>query len=207
MGIPMNQNGLPQHLRIRRRAEFVACYERGRRLHTEHFLVFVLSGNSPGLAARTGMAVSRKVGNAVVRNRVKRLLREFYRLHRSDLPKEADIVTVAKKHAGEAAAARGSARAGPSGIGWAAMSHLLRNLCILPIRVYQLCISPVLPPACRFYPTCSAYAAEAIMTHGIFRGGWLALKRLARCHPWGGSGYDPVPPPRRPRDVPPLSQE
>ena len=73
------------------------------------------------------------------------------------------------------------------------MSHLLRNLCILPIRVYQLCISPVLPPACRYYPTCSAYAAEAIMTHGIFRGGWLALKRIARCHPWGGSGYDPVP--------------
>ena len=87
------------------------------------------------------------------------------------------------------------------------MSHLLRNLCILPIRFYQLCISPVLPPACRYYPTCSAYAAEAIMTHGIFRGGWLALKRLARCHPCGGSGYDPVPPPRRPRDVPPLSQE
>ena len=103
MGIPMHQNGLPQHLRIRRRAEFVACYERGRRLHTEQFLVFVLSGNCPGLAARTGMAVSRKVGNAVVRNRVKRLLREFYRLHRSDLPTEADIVTVAKKHAGEAA--------------------------------------------------------------------------------------------------------
>ena len=68
---------------------------------------------------------------------------------------------------------------------------------MLPIRFYQLVISPVLPPACRFYPTWSAYALEAIMTHGVLRGGWLALRRLARCHPWGGSGYDPVPPARR----------
>ena len=74
---------------------------------------------------------------------------------------------------------------------------MLRRLFVLPIRVYQLFISPVLPPACRFYPTCSAYALEAIMTHGVLRGGWLALRRLARCHPWGGSGYDPVPPARR----------
>ena len=89
------------------------------------------------------------------------------------------------------------------------MSRMLRTLCGFPIRVYQRCISPVLPPACRYYPTCSAYAVEAVMTHGVLRGGWLALKRLARCHPWGGSGYDPVPPPsgRRRRDVPPLSQE
>ena len=94
---------LPRQLRIRRRVEFTACYERGRRYHTEHFLVFVLPRACPGLCARTGMAVSRKVGKAVVRNRVKRLLREFYRLHRKELPGEADIVTVAKKHSGEAA--------------------------------------------------------------------------------------------------------
>ena len=74
---------------------------------------------------------------------------------------------------------------------------MLRRLFVLPIRFYQLFISPVLPPACHFYPTCSAYALEAIMTHGVLRGGWLALRRLARCHPWGGSGYDPVPPARR----------
>ena len=74
---------------------------------------------------------------------------------------------------------------------------MLRRLFVLPIRFYQLFISPVLPPARRFYPTCSAYALEAIMTHGVLRGGWLALRRLARCHPWGGSGYDPVPPARR----------
>ena len=98
----MRRNGLPRQLRIRRRADFVACYERGNRHHTEHFLVFVLPGACPGLRARTGTAVSRKVGNAVVRNRIKRLLREFCRLHREELPVEADIVVVAKKHAGEA---------------------------------------------------------------------------------------------------------
>jgi hypothetical protein len=61
------------------------------------------------------------------------------------------------------------------------------------VRGYQLLISPMLPPACRFLPTCSEYAAEAIERHGALRGIILASRRLARCHPWGGSGYDPVP--------------
>lgn len=69
-----------------------------------------------------------------------------------------------------------------------------RAICILPIRAYQRFISPLLPPACRYYPTCSEYAAEAILRHGIIKGTCLAIKRLSRCHPWGGSGYDPVPP-------------
>jgi putative membrane protein insertion efficiency factor len=63
------------------------------------------------------------------------------------------------------------------------------------LRAYQLLVSPLLPPACRFLPSCSDYAIEAIERHGALRGGALALWRLARCHPWGGSGYDPVPGP------------
>jgi len=63
------------------------------------------------------------------------------------------------------------------------------------MRGYQLLVSPLLPPACRFLPTCSEYASEAVERHGACRGGILALRRLARCHPWGGSGYDPVPEP------------
>jgi putative membrane protein insertion efficiency factor len=63
------------------------------------------------------------------------------------------------------------------------------------IRFYKLFVSPLLPPACRYLPTCSDYAAEAIEKHGALRGTWLAARRLARCHPWGGSGYDPVPEP------------
>jgi len=61
------------------------------------------------------------------------------------------------------------------------------------IRFYQLVISPVLGPKCRYTPTCSQYAITAIKKYGIFKGGWLALKRFSRCHPWGGHGYDPVP--------------
>lgn len=61
------------------------------------------------------------------------------------------------------------------------------------IRGYQLVVSPVLPPSCRFLPSCSDYALEALHRHGARRGLGLALWRLARCHPWGGSGYDPVP--------------
>jgi len=61
------------------------------------------------------------------------------------------------------------------------------------IRVYQSTIGPALPPACRYQPTCSHYAYSALERHGVLRGSWLAAKRLARCQPWGGSGYDPVP--------------
>lgn len=61
------------------------------------------------------------------------------------------------------------------------------------IRAYQLVISPVLPPACRFTPSCSRYALEAVTRHGALRGSWLALRRLARCHPFHPGGFDPVP--------------
>ena len=61
------------------------------------------------------------------------------------------------------------------------------------VRAYQLCVSPVLLPSCRFLPSCSDYAIEAIGRHGALRGLGLAFRRLLRCHPWGGSGYDPVP--------------
>lgn len=65
---------------------------------------------------------------------------------------------------------------------------------VLLIRFYQVCISPLKPaPTCRFTPTCSQYALEAFRKYGPFKGFWLSLKRVLRCHPWGGSGYDPVP--------------
>lgn len=70
---------------------------------------------------------------------------------------------------------------------------LVSRLLILPIRFYQGAISPMLPASCRFTPSCSQYAVEALRKHGPIRGSLLTAKRLSRCHPWGGSGYDPVP--------------
>jgi hypothetical protein len=64
---------------------------------------------------------------------------------------------------------------------------------ILLIRFYQAAISPYTPATCRFSPTCSSYSIEALKVHGLLKGSWLAVKRIGKCHPWGGSGYDPVP--------------
>ncbi len=69
----------------------------------------------------------------------------------------------------------------------------LKLFFLLIIWIYQGFISPLTPPSCRYTPTCSAYSAEAIIKHGPIKGGWLALKRILSCNPWGGSGYDPVP--------------
>ncbi len=70
---------------------------------------------------------------------------------------------------------------------------MFRTLLMAIIRLYQIIISPFLPPACRYYPSCSQYALEALKVHGITRGTLLTIKRLFRCQPWGGSGFDPVP--------------
>jgi uncharacterized protein len=70
----------------------------------------------------------------------------------------------------------------------------MRALVALLIRTYQWTVSPLLGPCCRFYPSCSHYALEAVVRFGVLKGGWLALKRLGRCHPWHPGGFDPVPP-------------
>ena len=71
--------------------------------------------------------------------------------------------------------------------------NLLSKLLIGMIRLYQVTLSPYIGRACRYTPTCSNYALEALQKHGLLRGSWLAVKRILRCAPWGGSGYDPVP--------------
>nr|WP_310524587.1 membrane protein insertion efficiency factor YidD [Polymorphobacter sp.] len=70
---------------------------------------------------------------------------------------------------------------------------MISRVLVLPIRLYQVTLSRILPPSCRFAPSCSAYAITALQRHGPLKGGWLAVRRIGRCHPWGPSGYDPVP--------------
>lgn len=73
------------------------------------------------------------------------------------------------------------------------MKSLFAKPLIWLVRGYQLLVSPMLPPSCRFHPTCSCYAIEALQRHGVLRGSWLALRRISRCHPWHPGGHDPVP--------------
>ncbi len=73
------------------------------------------------------------------------------------------------------------------------MINALKWLIIGMVKLYQAMLSPLLPMACRYHPSCSEYAIQAIQQHGAFKGFYLAIKRISRCQPWGGKGYDPVP--------------
>jgi putative membrane protein insertion efficiency factor len=76
---------------------------------------------------------------------------------------------------------------------WDIFKSIVGAFFLMLIKIYQYLISPILPNACRYTPTCSAYGIQAIKKHGPFKGGWLTIRRISRCHPWGGHGHDPVP--------------
>ena len=117
--------------------------------------------------------------------------------HTADLQQPGSDVILGNLQAGGGTAGQTCKELQQGKRGGAAMKDRLRELAILPftalIRFYQICISPLKPSCCRFTPTCSQYALEAFRKYGPFKGFWLSLKRILRCHPWGGSGYDPVP--------------
>lgn len=76
------------------------------------------------------------------------------------------------------------------------LKKIITEILLLPVYFYRVAISPILPPSCRYTPTCSRYTIEALKKHGPIRGSWLSIKRIVSCNPWGGSGYDPVPEPK-----------
>ena len=162
-------------VRLKRRREFLAVAGARCRWATP---AFVLQAGPRGAPEEVGIGftASRRIGNAVARNRARRRLRAAAR---------ALLPGAAKPGYDPAAPAR--AAAGRRRGGWTA-----RPVAWL-IRLYRLAISPVLGPSCRHLPTCSEYALDALEQHGLLRGSWLSIRRLSRCHPWGSSGYDPVP--------------
>ncbi len=276
--------GWPKAARLLRRAQFLALSRRSvpadLTIKTGSFLIV---GRLNGLErTRLGVTVTKKVGGAVLRNRLKRQAREFFRLQVNRWPAGLDLVFIARQGAApptRAQVAADLARAGkklaawrppapgadrpggsrPAGgstepaveaepradetssgpksqprpdrsslsVGcsietagmeapppddrqqsvleavlapladfWGDLQRGLGWLALGFIRFYQYCISPLLPPACRFRPTCSSYAAQAIQIHGFWRGAGLAAWRLLKCHPFHPGGYDPVPPRR-----------
>ena len=135
---------------------------------------------------RVGITVSKKLGHAVVRNRMRRRLREIYRLHEDRFLPGCGGGSLCRSD-GKLSALGGKSRY-PSG------GSEMKALLLALIRFYQSSISPWFPARCRFRPTCSAYAYEAISRYGPWKGGYLAIRRLLRCHPFSHRDmYDPVP--------------
>ena len=147
---------------------------------------------------RLGLSVSRRVGGAVDRNRVKRVLREAFWAEAERLPDTSDYVVVARPDARELAEREGTGRhARRAGRARRPARRregvsAVRAIALAPIRFYMRFISPLLPRRCKYLPTCSEYAVDAVRDYGVLRGFVLAGWRLLRCNPWSHGGYDPV---------------
>jgi putative membrane protein insertion efficiency factor/ribonuclease P protein component len=174
----------PRRGRLTRSADFDRVMRSGRSHAGPELVLYVFPRGSDG-PPRLGLSVSRKVGGAVERNTVKRMLREAFAQESDRLPVGSDAVVIARNGAGELAERDGPRRQGQ-------VVRIARLLVVGPIRLYQRLVSPAFGQRCRYYPSCSEYAAQAITRFGILRGLVLAVWRLLRCNPWSQGGFDPV---------------
>ena len=178
--------------KLKKNEQFQEIYNKGNKFFGYYSLVYIRKNNLK--YNRLGVVASKKTGNAICRTRLKRLLREFFRLNENELKNGYDYIFIAKRTAGqkfktlkyvdiEKDCRKILKKAG----------GIMKNILIFFIKIYQKVISPILGPRCRFYPTCSNYAISALKKHGIVKGGILTIKRLLKCHPFNEGGYDPVP--------------
>ena len=203
---------LPRRRIIKRRSDFQRVYRSGRSFANRYFVLYVFP--SDGVRGRVGFAAGKKLGCAVTRNREPGprprgcgyLARRPQAHRRCQVPCCRAGFPAARPAGGHlqgleegpARLSRAEACGAPQGVVWeidckAKEVLSLKTLFLLLVRFYRGFISPMFPPSCRYVPTCSEYALEAIERYGARRGGWLALKRILRCHPFHKGGYDPVP--------------
>ncbi len=208
--------------RLRKHADYLRAYAAGRKRQSASMSWFLAPQTQDGLAAsspasaRIGLTVSKVLGKAHQRNRIKRRMREALRRHVGLLPNgfdlvfhprsnvltmefaqlESEVVRILEQASVRGGAHRLALRGSPKSPG---ESHTMTRLLLALLAFYKRWLSPVLhtlsPGGCKFLPTCSEYAATAIAMHGPLRGSALAAWRLLRCHPFTRGGFDPVPPP------------
>ena len=203
----MTPYGLPRSSRLHLKRDFKAVIQGGVKLQYPGLVLWWRSGPENTRPARFAVVVSRKLGPAVVRNRTKRLLREAFRLSRKDIKPGTDII-VSPRNSEKLPTVQAAQSALTLLCGKAALlcrnpieghmnqiSLVCKNFLLLLLNLFMLLVRPFLGPrgVCRFTPTCSQYAKQAIVKYGAFKGGYLALKRVLKCHPLHPGGYDPVP--------------
>ena len=172
----------PKRRRLSRSAEFERVYRQGRSKGNRYLVLYAFPrAEDREEGPRLGLSVGRRVGGAVERSRVKRVLREAFWEEAARLPTSSDYVVVARPGALPLAEREGTAAGGR-----------VRAAAVGVIRAYQRVVSPLLPRRCKYHPTCSAYAVQAIGTYGILRGSVLAAWRVLRCNPFSHGGYDPL---------------
>ena len=172
---------------IKKNYEFRRLYAKGKSAVTPTLVVYTRRIKTDG--NRVGFTVTTRLGHAVTRNRVRRRLREIYRLHEAELRRGAEHRCLQRAGAGFSPCL-------PQALTAAGGYCPVKAVLLWLIRFYRKNISPRKPPCCRFIPTCSQYALEAIEKYGAAKGGWLAFKRICRCHPFHTGEhdfYDPVP--------------